>query len=289
MIAFGRRHARQLQPAHTAPHRRQRAGRRTSQAAAIHRIGTLDRPIQQRRIFDRTGHRPGRVEGRAQRQNAVGADPSDRRFETAQPAPGRRQPDRAAGIGADPPGRHAGRDRDPGPAARPAGGARQGRVPRVPRRAAMLVGAPAAHRELDRVRLAEDDHPGADETLGERRRVSRPPVLPHLRAAGRHPAFDLDQVLQRDRQAVQRPDFMARADRLVGGLGSQPRIVAVNLDKGVQLPILGLYARKQRGDDIDRRESPGGNLSREPVRRQQARIGRSGWHRIAAPQNRGPR
>ena len=64
---------------------------------------------------------------------------------------------------------------------------------------------------------------------------------------------DLDQILEGDRNSVQRADRMPRADRLVGRLGGEPRLVAVNLGKGMELLVLCLDAIEQRLDQIDGR------------------------------------
>ena len=129
-------------------------------------------------------------------------------------------------------------------------------IPRVPRRAEMLVGAPAAHREFDRVGLAEHDHALREKAARQGRGGRRAAVAPHHRAAGRDAALDVDQVFERDRHAVQRSDRMAGADRLVGGLGGEPRVVGIDVDKGVQLRIVRGDAGEQRLDDIDRRQAP---------------------------------
>src|SRR5207302_6419723 len=113
--------------------------------------------VEQSRIDDRAGHGPRRVERRGERQYAVGADPADRRLESGEAAARGRQPNGAAGVGADRPWRKPGGDRYPRAAARPAWGARDLGVPRVPGRAAMLVGPPAAHCKLDRVGFANDN------------------------------------------------------------------------------------------------------------------------------------
>ena len=142
----------------------------------------------------------------------------------------------------------------------------------------MLVGAPAAHRELDRMGLAEDDHPLGDQPPRQRRRHRRAAVAPYHRAAGRHPPFEVDQILQRDRHAMQRPDRVARADRLVGRLGGEPSIVAVNIDKRVQFGIVRGDACQQRLDDCDRRQPARRDLGGEAVSGQKARIGIGGGH-----------
>jgi hypothetical protein len=133
----------------------------------------------------------------------------------------------------------------------------------------MLVGAPAAHRELNGVRLADHDQPRSDQAPGQRGCHSRPPVIPDQRAAGCHPPLDLDQILERDRYPVKRPDRMPRADRLVGRLGGKPGRLGVNLDKGVQLGLPCADPLEQRIDKIDRREAASGDLRRQDMRRQQ--------------------
>ena len=143
----------------------------------------------------------------------------------------------------------------------------------------MLVGAPAAHRKLDRVRLAENDHAGCDQLAGQRGGGRRTPVAPRHRAAGRDPPFEVDQILQRDRDAVQRADRMARADRFVGGLGGKSGIVAIDIDVGVQFAVEPRDAREKRLDNIDRRQTPRCDLGGELVSRLIGRIGVGRAHR----------
>jgi len=112
------------------------------------------------------------------------------------------------------------------------------------------VGAERPHREFDGVRLAEHDHAGADQPLGERRRHRRHAIDPRLRAAGRDAAFQIDQVLERDRDAVQRADAMTAPDRAVGGLGGQARLGLVDSDVAME-SLARLDAREQRVDDVD--------------------------------------
>ena len=47
---------------------------------------------------------------------------------------------------------------------------------------------------------------------------------------------------------------MPRSDSLVGGLGGEPRLVVIDIDKGVQLLILRANSREQLIDEIDRQE-----------------------------------
>ena len=118
-----------------------------------------------------------------------------------------------------------------------------------------MVGARPAHCKLDGMGFADHDQPGGDQALGECGSVARYPVSPHFRAACRYPSFDLDQVLQRDRKPVQRADRMSLADRLVCRFSSNPRLLLVNLNKGVELTILSADPLEQRVDQIDRRKT----------------------------------
>ena len=94
----------------------------------------------------------------------------------------------------------------------------------------------------------------------------RPPAVPPDRAAaGGDPALDLDEVLQRDRDAVQRPDGVAGADGLVGGLGGQTGLRGVDLDEGVELRVKRLDAGEIRFDHLYRREPSRGDVGRELV------------------------
>ena len=110
-------------------------------------------------------------------------------------------------------------------------------VPRILRRAQMLVGAPAAIGELDRVRLAEHDHAGGDHAAprgrGEADRRSRQTAA----AAGGDPPSMSTRSFSGDRDAVQRADGMAGADSLVRGLGREPRVRGVNFGEGVELRL----------------------------------------------------
>src|SRR5262249_6263205 len=94
---------------------------------------------------------------------------------------------------------------------------------------------------------------------------ARYPVPPHLRTAGCHFSLDLDQILERDRDPVQRADLVPRADRLVCRFCSKPRLPFVNLNKGVELPVLGTDSLKERVNQIDRRKTTSTDLQRQDV------------------------
>ena len=125
-------------------------------------------------------------------------------------------------------------------------------IPGIPRCAQVLVGAPAAEGELHRMRLADDDHAGADQLLRQGGRAGAAALTPYGRAAGRHTTFHLDQILERDRDAMQRPDGVARTDGLVGGVRRETCLLVVDLDEGVQLRVELGDALETGGDDVDR-------------------------------------
>ena len=70
-------------------------------------------------------------------------------------------------------------------------------------------------------------------------------------ARGRQ-AGDIDDVLDADRHAVQRPAHAARGDLGLGGARGVHRGIGVQPDEGVQLRIEPLDARQQRVQQFDR-------------------------------------
>ena len=129
-------------------------------------------------------------------------------------------------------------------------------VPRVPGRAHVGVGAPAAHGELDGVGLAEHDHARRDGPLRERGGDRRDPLGPDLRATGRHAPLEVDQVLERDGHAVERAHAVAGADRAVGALGGEPGVVRVHRDEGVERGVATLDALEEGLHRLDRGQGP---------------------------------
>ncbi len=86
---------------------------------------------------------------------------------------------------------------------------------RVARRAEVRVQAEPGVRELGQVRLADADHPRGREPRDDRRvGARRRGIAPQRRSRRRRDALDVDQVLPRDRDAVERPERRS---------GAQPR------------------------------------------------------------------
>ena len=169
------------------------------QCGGVVRIRTLKKQIQADRILDRSAHRPRRIERVGQRQDAMTAHPPEGDLESRESVPRAGESNRASGIGPDGPWGETGGDADARPGAAPSRCAMDGEVPRIPWRSHVLIGPPGAHRELDRARLADDDDPGLHEPAGQRRGHRRDARFPDLRAAGRDPPFEVDDVLERDR------------------------------------------------------------------------------------------
>ena len=167
----------------------------------------------------------------------------------ASPQHPRRQPDRAARIGAD------GADRQPG-----GDGGRRARgratadavglhVPGVPGRPHPLVRAPAAEGELDRPGLAEQNAARRDQTARDRGGRRRDPMLQRLRPSGRDPTLEVNDVLEREGNAVERPDPVPGGDRSVRGVGRPARLVRIDDLIASDAPVEPLDPLEVRLDD----------------------------------------
>ena len=140
----------------------------------------------------------------------------------------------------------------PDPELLPPGGPVDGEIPRVPWSSHVLIGPPGAHRELDRPRLADDDDSGRHEPARERRGHRRDARFPDLRAACGDPPFEVDDVLERDRYAVEPPCCLPGAPGEIGLPGRGPRLVRVHGDEGVEPRLEPLDSREQRLHELFR-------------------------------------
>jgi hypothetical protein len=95
-----------------------------------------------------------------------------------------------------------------------------------------------------RRRLADQDRAGRRQLLGASRVGIGDVVLQDLRPAGRRDPFCVDDVLEADRDAVQRPVRTAGHDRPLGlaSLGKRPLLG--QMDKGMQAVV-------QRPDPVE--------------------------------------
>ena len=147
-----------------------------------------------------------------------------------------------------------------------------GEVPRIPWRSHVPIRPPRAHRELDRASLADDDEAGLDEPVRQRRGHRRDARFPHLRAAGRDPAPQIDEVLERDRHTVESPDRPPRSPGAIGRRGRGTCIVRVHLDEGAEPGLEPFDSREQRLHEtlrgqLTRRQRIRGGVSRSKVRK----------------------
>ena len=160
-------------------------------------------------VGDRTGQRPG-VGQRLVDGAGPDRDRAQRRLEPDHAAEGRRDADRAAGVGAGRDGHRAGGD---GRARPGAGAARSssGRVPRVAGHAGARGAAGALPAELGRGGLADHDRarrrPAAP-TIGEDVAAGSPELVSEPFPVGS--PREVEVVLHRDRDAVQRAAQPAR-------------------------------------------------------------------------------
>ncbi len=218
-------------------------GRR--KGCGVGRIGSRHRGDEKPRVFGRSRERSDRVERGGQGHRAVEAHESVGRLEPRESAERRGNPDRSAGVRTDGRRGETGGHRDRGSARRPAGDAMRGGIPRVPWRTHRLIAPPAAERELDHVRLAERNHPGGEEARDRGRRGVGDASEPAFRACGGLLPADVQQVLERNRQPVERSADPSVAPFAIQRVGLRERVVAPDVDEGVQLA--GPMRRRCRG------------------------------------------
>ncbi len=116
----------------------------------------------------------------------------------------------------------------------------------------MLVGAPAAIGKFDGVGLAEVDHARRHQLAHQRGSVRRDPVAPGGGAAHGNLTLDFHEVLDRDRDAVERTYGMAGANGLLGGLGGKSGVGGVDRDEGVEPGLQAFDAGQVFIHEVDR-------------------------------------
>ena len=182
--------------------------------------------------------RPDRVEGEAQGKRAFGRDALPARLEADDTAQRRRYPHRAAGIAADGDLAEAVGGGDRGARRRAARHARA--IARIARRAEMRIGADGGIGEFGHVGLGDDHraggaqpahHDGVD--LGRRRLLGE-----DFRAGAGRLAGDIEQILDADDGAVERPLRYAVSGAGVDGIGRGARGVGIDRKAGPRpLPV----------------------------------------------------
>ena len=119
-----------------------------------------------------------------------------------------------------------------------------------------------AHRELVHVGLAQDDRAGLAQPLGDVRVVWRAVALEDARARGALAAGHGHEVLERDRDAQQRPQCVERVGRVgpggrqagVGGVGLGQGAFAVDREPRVEPAVVALRRREMGLGQLVRRD-----------------------------------
>jgi len=215
--------------------------------------------------------RPAMVERPGQSLDAVEIDQAIGRLQPGDPAIGGRNADRAAGVGADRGEAHAGGHRRRRAAARATRNVSA--PPRVVGRAVVRVVGGRAARELVRVRLP--DHDGAGRTQPPHRLgvVARYVVAMERRAVGRAHARGVGQILDRDRDTVQRAARRTTCELVREAARVTARLGVADGDEGVERRIMRRDAGETRVDELDRRDLARANHRRELNERRAREVG----------------
>ena len=237
---------------------RWRPRRRSGGRAIGARIGVLlveagERLGEQRRVAHRAREHADMVERARQQQRAAARDEAVRGLEADDAAERGRADHRAVGLRADGAGHHAGRHGG-GRAARRAAGRALG-VVRIAGLAGMEIGVLGGHG------LAHDDRAGGAQAGHGRRVAARRAARPQRRAElGGHVA-GVEDVLDADRHAVQRPDRLALLAVIVGRLGLPQGVLAVEERPGLRRsPSTSSMRFRQSRDQLDRGDAAVANV-----------------------------
>ena len=157
-------------------------------------------------IFYTTAHRTRGVQGMAEGKNPVSADSADTGFQSGQPAPGGRNANRPAGIGTDAPWRKSCCNGRGSPCAGTSGGTVFLKIPRIFWGSHMLVGTKTPHGEFDGVGFPQNDHSSFDHPANQGRCQGRAAILPYHRAPGGDFPLNVNDVFDRNRDALQWSD-----------------------------------------------------------------------------------
>ena len=173
-------------------------GHRRGEARGIAGVPAGDHREDRRRVRRRARDRADVVERCGEREDAAAADSPPRRLQPGDAARVAREADRAAGVGAERTRAEARGGRDAGAARGDAGPER--RAPRVHRRVHLRV--VRGHRALGGLELAEEDRARRAQAGGDLCVAAGVPALVHDRAGAGRSVERRDQVLQRERHAV---------------------------------------------------------------------------------------
>src|SRR5258706_504186 len=160
---------------------------------------------------------------------------------------------------------------------RPSAARHAGQVPRVARGAEGGVLGGGAHRELVHVELAEQDRPRRVEPRDHRRVVRRDEAVEDLRTRGGTDAARAEQVLEGDRDTVERSPRIARLEAGIGLGRAAERVLPGDGEEGPQLRIDALDPGETLGD------GPPGGRGAAPVPGRELMRGQRRQHAAATP------
>ena len=200
----------------------------------------------------RPRHGPAMIVGVGVRQHAGAADEAVGGLQSGDTAQASRAADRAAGVGAEARRHQAGSECGARARRRAAGEVRC--VPGIARRRPRQVERRSAVRELVRRELARQHGPGGLQAGDGGRVLVGNAVDAGARMARRQDAGRVVDILEGERNAVQRPAQIAVHDLGLGGAGSRHGDVRRARDEGIQLRVERLGARQQALGVLDRRQ-----------------------------------
>jgi hypothetical protein len=107
-----------------------------------------------------------------------------------------------------------------------------------------------AERELVHVELAEQNRAGVSQSAYDRGVLFGNPAREYSRPARRPDAGRLEEILDRDRDPVQRASMLPASDLVIGAGGFLSRTIGEHRDEAVELPVEPFDARNTRVHDI---------------------------------------
>ena len=240
---------------------------RRGRAAGIERVVAGDHLQHQRVVGDGAGHRPDMVEREGEREDAAPRHQAVGRLQADDAAAARRIAHAAAGVAAQRHREQAGRRR---PSPSPTTSRRDDDRCSTDCAPAATAGRSSARRWRTRAsracpaRWRRRRAASATQTASAVATLS----LQDLGMAGRRQAGDIDDVLDADRHAVQRPAQAARRrsrlrrpwpPAIAASPSSRMKALSLRIERGDAL--------EQRLHQLDRRELPGGDRAARPRRR----------------------
>ena len=227
-------------------------GHRDRRARGVLRVVAGDGLEHERVVRDGAGDRADVVERIGQREDAAPTDEAVRRLHAGHAAHRRGIPDRSGRVRADRCGHHARGHRDAGPARRASR-----KAPRPPGidggRPGQVEGG-TADGELVGRQLSEEHGPGRAQPRRDDG-VLRRDVLPEEpRMRGGPKAGRVDDVLERERDAVERPAVRAGHDLALRLARRDERGIGRDAQERVQAPIDSPDPVEKRSRVLDRRQ-----------------------------------